>query len=283
MMHQKKFFIILCIIIGLSASAFTQRRATVSGSSVGTQTSTQGGIVVYSNSFESSQDTVGWRGTGSREFRGDAAPDGGQQSLYVSGGCLWPHAWIELTPDESDGLYILRCWGKDLQIGGEVELNVEGSMLGPWITVNQKEWVYYESADTLCCPAGKKIVLSMGAGGIVPSAMLVDRIEIVRVGIVTSIRDNRDRMPPQTFVMLQSFPNPFNPTTRLRYEIPRAGLVLLEIYDRLGRKVTTLIDRYQQAGEYEVEWNAERFASGVYFCRLESGLQCQTRKLLLIK
>jgi hypothetical protein len=141
----------------------------------------QRGIVVYSNSFESLQDTVGWRG--SMQFRNDAAPDCGNQSLFISGGCVWPHAWIELGPYDNNGYYIIRCWGKDLQIGGSISIEVDGDFprdqIG--IAVNDKEWTHYESDRTLYCPAGRRIVLSMGAGGIVPSAMLVDKLEIVNV------------------------------------------------------------------------------------------------------
>ena len=143
----------------------------------------QGNIVIYFNSFESPQDTIGWQGYGAREFRNDVPPSGGNQSLYISGGCIVSHAWIELGPFEEDGFFQLRCWGKDLAIGGGIWLEEEGDYPRDQIgmVINQKEWKYYESAETLFCLAGKKIILSMGAGGIASSAMLVDKVEIVNV------------------------------------------------------------------------------------------------------
>ncbi|HVO75567.1 MAG TPA: YCF48-related protein [Ignavibacteriaceae bacterium] len=144
--------------------------------------------VIYSNSFETPQDTIGLHGYGSIQFNSDAPPDGGNQSLYISGGCLWPHALFELGSFNSNGLYIIRCWGKNLQIGGDVSLNVEGNLPlnGINISVNEKNWTYYESAETLFCPAGKKLELSMNAGGIAASAMLVDKIEVVNVQATNS-------------------------------------------------------------------------------------------------
>jgi hypothetical protein len=141
----------------------------------------QSGFIVYSNSFELPQDTAGWRGH--MDFRDDAAPECGNQSLFISGGCVWPHAWIELGPYDNNGFYILRCWGKDLQIGGSISIEVEGDYPRDRISIliNNKEWTHYESDQTLDCPAGRRIVLSMGAGGIVPSAMLIDKVEIVNV------------------------------------------------------------------------------------------------------
>ncbi len=139
--------------------------------------------IIYSNSFETTQDTVGLQRYGSIQFSNDVPLDGGTQSLYVSGGCIWPHAMIELGPFNGNGLYKIRCWGKDLQIGGGVSLNVEGNRTlgGINIGVNNKNWTYYESAETLFCPAGKKLELSMGAGGIAQSAMLIDNIEVINI------------------------------------------------------------------------------------------------------
>ncbi|MGE5795529.1 MAG: YCF48-related protein [Ignavibacteria bacterium] len=139
--------------------------------------------VIYSNSFETPQDTVGLQRYGSIMFSNDVPSEGGTQSLYISGGCLWPHTLIEIGPFNNNGFYIIRCWGKDLQIGGGVSLNVEGNRTlgGINIGVNEKNWTFYESAETLFCSAGKKLELSMGAGGIAPSAMLIDNIEVINV------------------------------------------------------------------------------------------------------
>lgn len=86
------------------------------------------------------------------------------------------------------------------------------------------------------------------------------------------------------FRLEQNFPNPFNPSTVIRYDIPSAGLVTLKIYDILGREVATLVDgERRDAGEYSVRWDGSNAPSGVYFSRLTSGTLTETRKLLLMK
>ncbi|MBA4313629.1 MAG: hypothetical protein C0417_13475 [Chlorobiaceae bacterium] len=138
---------------------------------------------IYFNSFETSADTIGWNGW--MEFRREAPPIGGQQSVYISGGCIYPHAYINLPAENYDRLLILRCWGKNLEIGGLVELRLNPEV-SIWpsphvsISVNDTLWKFYQS-DTLHCPANIPLQLSMSAGGIVPSTMLVDLIEIIRV------------------------------------------------------------------------------------------------------
>ncbi|MGC8595948.1 MAG: T9SS type A sorting domain-containing protein [Candidatus Kryptoniota bacterium] len=88
---------------------------------------------------------------------------------------------------------------------------------------------------------------------------------------------------PGSFVLYQNYPNPFNPTTVINYQLPVTGRVGLNIYDVLGREVATLVDAKMKAGTYNVEWNASRYPSGVYFYQLTAGEFREVRKLILIK
>ena len=83
--------------------------------------------------------------------------------------------------------------------------------------------------------------------------------------------------------LARNFPNPFNPSTTLRYSIPVAGNVKLAVFDGTGRKVADLVNQYQSAGNYEVNFNASGLSSGIYFYRLSAGEFSQTRKLILLK
>ena len=67
----------------------------------------------------------------------------------------------------------------------------------------------------------------------------------------------------------ENFTNPFNPTTVINYQIPKAGRVTLRIYDMLGKEVVKLVDEEKSAGQYHAEFNASRLASGVYFYQIE--------------
>ncbi len=88
---------------------------------------------------------------------------------------------------------------------------------------------------------------------------------------------------PESMRLEQNFPNPFNPTTSIRYRIPAATHVRLEIVDCLGRVLTILVNGMQEAGEYEARWNAAAHSSGIYFCRLNSGQRVETMKMVLAK
>jgi hypothetical protein len=88
---------------------------------------------------------------------------------------------------------------------------------------------------------------------------------------------------PGKYTLYQSFPNPFNPAATIRYSIPMGNHVIIKIYDILGRELATLVDRYERAGTYNVKFNGENYASGVYFYRINAGSFIQTKKMLLLK
>jgi photosystem II stability/assembly factor-like uncharacterized protein len=81
----------------------------------------------------------------------------------------------------------------------------------------------------------------------------------------------------------QNFPNPFNPTTKINFEIPKAGNVSINIYDITGRLVSSLLNKNLSVGKYEIEWNASGISSGIYFYRIESGNFVDVKKMTLIK
>lgn len=94
---------------------------------------------------------------------------------------------------------------------------------------------------------------------------------------------NDDNKPPSQFTLNQNYPNPFNPSTKIRYEIPAESKVIIKVYDILGRDVVTLINDYYKPGNYEVEWNAGNFASGIYFYSITAGNFRQMKKMVLVK
>jgi subtilisin family serine protease len=89
-------------------------------------------------------------------------------------------------------------------------------------------------------------------------------------------------------VLYPAFPNPFNPTTTIRYDLTRGGRVSLTVYDVLGRRVARLVDERQEAGPHAAVWDGagdagERVASGVYVYRLVAGDVERSRKMVLLK
>jgi len=88
---------------------------------------------------------------------------------------------------------------------------------------------------------------------------------------------------PKEFALHQNFPNPFNPSSTIRYDLPASVHVKLTIYNMLGQEVATLVDDIEDAGFKSVEWNASDVSSGVYFYRLLAGNFIDVRKTLVIK
>lgn len=79
------------------------------------------------------------------------------------------------------------------------------------------------------------------------------------------------------------YPNPFNPVTHIKYYIPNSDLVTLKVYDFLGKLVTTLVSKFQPAGNYEVQFNGNNLSSGIYICYFESGNYYKCNKFILLK
>jgi len=89
---------------------------------------------------------------------------------------------------------------------------------------------------------------------------------------------------PRTLLMVQNYPNPFNPTTKITFSVSVMGKTTLKIYDVIGREVAELFNGQAQPGQtYIKEFNASRFASGVYFSVVQSGSQHVVSKMLLMK
>ena len=88
---------------------------------------------------------------------------------------------------------------------------------------------------------------------------------------------------PTTYLLKQNFPNPFNPSTKIIWQSPVGGYQTLKVYDVLGNEVATLINEYRNAGSYEIDFDASKLSSGVYFYQLKVGEYLQTRKMVLMK
>ena len=88
---------------------------------------------------------------------------------------------------------------------------------------------------------------------------------------------------PDDFELSQAYPNPFNPVTTLRFALPIESEVSLAVYNLQGRQVISLVNQNMEAGYHSVVWNADSYASGVYFVHMISGDFSTTKKIMLIK
>ncbi|MEO6696249.1 MAG: T9SS type A sorting domain-containing protein, partial [Ignavibacteria bacterium] len=88
---------------------------------------------------------------------------------------------------------------------------------------------------------------------------------------------------PDKFTLQQNYPNPFNPATSINYIIQIPGFVMLKVYDAAGKEIEILVNKKQTAGSYDIRWSGEKFNSGIYFYKLESNGNSETKKMILLK
>ncbi|MDD8017512.1 MAG: carboxypeptidase regulatory-like domain-containing protein [Bacteroidota bacterium] len=102
------------------------------------------------------------------------------------------------------------------------------------------------------------------------------------INSVLSVSTNSS-VQPKSYALAQNFPNPFNPSTTISYTLPASGNISLKVYNIVGQEVMTLVNGYQNSGEYRATFDAKGLASGIYFYRLQAGSFNQVKKMMLIK
>ena len=100
-------------------------------------------------------------------------------------------------------------------------------------------------------------------------------------GYTSSVKENQ--FTPSNFSLYQNYPNPFNPVTTIEFSLSSTEYVRLEIIDFLGREIATLVSENLSAGQYRRKWDAEKYASGVYYYRLKVGNRSEIKKLILLR
>jgi hypothetical protein len=133
----------------------------------------------------------------------------------------------------------------------------------------------YELAETSPCLGAGESGSDIGALGIGCIAVDVDE-------------DDHEGVLPSSFKLSQNYPNPFNPATTVEYDLPRRSHVTIEVYNVLGQKVQTLVDKEESVGSYSVTWDGKSesgrsVSTGVYFYRFQAGDHIETKKMLLLK
>jgi len=107
-------------------------------------------------------------------------------------------------------------------------------------------------------------------------------IDIYNTSGVTNT-SNENNIAINEYKLYENYPNPFNPTTNIRFAIPKSGFVSLKVYDALGREISSLVNEFRNAGEYTINFNASKLVSGAYFYTLKTESFSATKKMMLIK
>jgi photosystem II stability/assembly factor-like uncharacterized protein len=100
---------------------------------------------------------------------------------------------------------------------------------------------------------------------------------------VTWTNPNTGKVYPSKYHLAQNYPNPFNPSTTIPFSIPKTAHVSIEIYNTIGQKVSTLVDKQINAGNHEIVFNAKNLSSGVYYYKITAGDYQQVKKMVLLK
>ncbi len=145
--------------------------------------------------------------------------------------------------------------------------------------------VYYGGLFPNGSKAGKVVSLTFPFETIYPSSIrseLMGKI-LIFFDKTTNVANSLQNEIPKTFKLFQNYPNPFNPSTTIKFTIPRSSYVTLRIYSILGQEIATLVNRQEKRGEYNIKYNPQNLASGVYIYTLNAGNFLQSKKLVLLK
>jgi len=130
-------------------------------------------------------------------------------------------------------------------------------------------WRYYFTGERLDEESGQR------------SKMAISAIN-VGASVATSVQDEKADIPA-TYELGANYPNPFNPSTVIRYQLPESSHVRLEVFEITGRRVATLVDSHHREGRYQTTFDASSLASGIYIYRIKAGDYVQTRQMVLVK
>jgi hypothetical protein len=141
---------------------------------------------------------------------------------------------------------------------------------------------YYFAAQDIALPNPNVATLPAGGSGINPPGSTPPPTrfyyDVVPLGIVSNSGEL-----PKVYKLYNNYPNPFNPTTKFRFDIPNDAKVSLIVYDVLGREVSHIMDGEMKAGSYTVDFNASNLTSGIYFYKLTTPSFVDTKKMILLK
>ena len=118
-----------------------------------------------------------------------------------------------------------------------------------------------------------------GSPPLLLTGMIINGVEY---GNIVEVDESNESILSE-YKLENNYPNPFNPSTKIRYSVPQSSNVTIKVFDILGNEIETLVSEEKPAGEYEVELNGTGLPSGVYFYQLRAGSYLETKKMVLLK
>ncbi|MDP8229350.1 MAG: right-handed parallel beta-helix repeat-containing protein [Candidatus Electryoneaceae bacterium] len=172
-----------------------------------------------------------------------------------------------------DKLYVYDIYTSWMEIHPEQRLLMPGDSVEWEISIIGGQTDEEDNGEYPYLSSYKMIVNGWGAGG--------DRY--IELNQVVSVDDGGASSIPTEFGLSQAYPNPFNSSTTIHYQLPMRSDIEIKIFDASGREIEALVNRSLDAGNHRIVWNGAGYPSGLYFCRMVSGDISQSIRLLLIR
>jgi hypothetical protein len=169
-----------------------------------------------------------------------------------------------------------RLWFRKSTNGGSNWTNWDFVGNSYW---NGKDSLYFNIPGTQ--PAIVQYYFAAGGAGTTPPGTTPPATRFQYTVSLLGIENNNEL--PSVYKLYNNYPNPFNPATNIKFDLPQAGFTVLTIYNSIGQKIETIAAENMNAGRYEMKWDATRYSSGVYFYKLESNGFNEVKKMLLVK
>jgi len=223
---------------------------------------------------------------------------------WVYADSIRPNEMLIVTSANNDSGFALMLSdnGKpafDCQSNGEshIALSPDSIVTGTWYHLagtfdgdTARIWVGGLLKASIACTLWAQISYPVMVGTDVTAPYTSDpfrgKIDEVRISDTVRSYASTGRLTvlsPQTHFLHPNWPNPFNSSSTIRYEVAQAGQVRLVIFNLLGQEVARLVDGRHLAGTYTTSWDAGNLPSGLYFCQMQTGDFLQTRKMMLLK
>ena len=180
---------------------------------------------------------------------------------------------------ESGNYNIYSMWpsnnGNAFDADFQISSQTESISVTKTLKENGGQWNYLTSISLKNSGNISIKINDNASGNVVP-----DAFRIIRSGNITSVEPTEI---PNDFIIYQNYPNPFNPATTIKFRINSRQNVSIKVYDILGNEIATLVNEVKEIGSYEVNFNGENLASGVYFYRVITEKETSTMKMILLK
>ena len=193
--------------------------------------------------------------------------------------------WPVVRCDESGNLYVLYF---DMRSGlnSYIARSTDGG--STWSNSRLSDMSFFGNLPNSDVRYGDYINMDVHNGHVIP-VWTDDRAGGDNQEIYSAIVDfptnviQAQNTTPEDYKIYQNFPNPFNPSTSIKFDIPKQSFVKVMVYDAIGREIETLVNGTFSPGEYSVDWNAASLPSGLYFYKIIAGQFSEIKKMMLVK